>query len=237
MIQVFDDSEQLSKAAAELFAEQARQAVAVRGRFCVALAGGNTPRLTYQQLALAPLRKQIPWRQIHIFWGDERCVPADDPRSNAQMARETLLDRVPLPAAQIYPMTCTQNSKTAARGYQTLLEDFFHPDEPRFDLILLGLGADGHTASLLPGTSAPHEKTRLVTSIHKPGEDFARLSLTLPTINLARMVVFLVAGKSKTSILRQVRSGPPGHFPAQLIAPSEGELHWLVDKAAAGPVF
>jgi 6-phosphogluconolactonase len=232
MIQICDDSYQLSRTAAELFADQARRAVTERGRFCVALAGGSTPRQTYHKLALSPLRESIPWAQVHIFWGDERCVPGDDPRSNAHMAREALLDHVPIPAAQIYPMTCTKNPENAARSYQTLLQDFFHPHEPRFDLILLGLGEDGHTASLIPGTSAPQETARLVTSIHKPGEDFARLSLTAPIINQARMVVFLVAGHAKARILRQVLNCQPGRFPAQLINLKDGELRWLVDKAA-----
>jgi len=237
MIQIFDDKEKLSQAAAKLFAEEARKAVAARGRFCVALAGGSTPRQTYQQLALAPLCEQIPWSQVHIFWGDERCVPADDPRSNARMAHETLLDKVPIPVTQIHPITCSRNPEACARHYQALLKKFFQPDAPRLDLIFLGLGEDGHTASLIPGTSAPSEQQRMVTELQKPAEDFARLSLTTPTINLARMVAFIVAGKDKTNILQQVRSGPPGRFPAQLIAPIDGELHWLVDKAAAGLVL
>ncbi|WP_020677797.1 6-phosphogluconolactonase [Geopsychrobacter electrodiphilus] len=232
MIQIFDDKEQLSQAAAKLFAEEACKAVAARGRFCVALAGGSTPRQTYHQLALAPLCEQIPWSQVHIFWGDERCVPGDDPRSNARMAHEALLDRVPIPAAQIHAMTCTRNPEASARRYQALLQKFFEPDAPRFDLILLGLGEDGHTASLIPGTAAPQERVRLVTPVQKPGEDFSRLSLTAPLINQARMVAFLVSGPAKAKILRQVQAGPRDQFPAQLIAPLNGDLCWLVDKAA-----
>jgi len=233
MMQIYDDGERLSQAAAELFADQASKAVAARGRFCVALAGGNTPRQMYHQLTLPPLREQIPWAQAHIFWGDERCVSGDDPRSNSRMARELLLDRVPIPGTQIYPMDCAENPEGAAGRYQSRLREFFQPEEPRLDLILLGLGKDGHTASLIPGTQAPDEKLRLVTELRKPGEDFARLSLTAPMINLARVVVFLVSGKSKAGILQQVRTGPPGRFPAQLINPPGGKLYWLVDKAAA----
>jgi len=234
MIRVFADNQALSQAAAELFAEQARQAVASRGRFCVALAGGSTPQTCYQLLAQPPVREQVPWEKVHIFWGDERCVPLTDPRSNAGMAKTALLDRVPIPAGQIYPMACIEDPETAARDYQRLLKNFFRPAEPRFDLILLGLGEDGHTASLIPGTSAPQERIDLVTSLQKPGEDFARLSLTAPQINLARMVVFLVSGQGKALSLRRVLNGPPAQIPAQLIAPRRGELLWLVDREAAG---
>jgi 6-phosphogluconolactonase len=234
MIRIFENSEQLAQAAAELFADQARRAVAARGRFCVALAGGSTPRQTYQQLARSPLREQIPWTRIHIFWGDERCVPVDDPRSNAHMAREALLEHVPIPADQIHNMSCAKEPEAAARIYQQLLQDFFQPDPPRFDLILLGLGEDGHTASLFPGTPGLQQREQLVILVQKPGEDFARLSLSLPLINLARMLVFLVSGPKKTRIFKAIQRGPAARYPAQLIAPSDGELQWLVDREAAG---
>lgn len=233
MIQVCDDFEELSRAAAELIADQARRAVAARGRFSLALSGGSTPRRCYELLARSPWREQVPWSQVDIFWGDERCVPAADPRSNAGMARKALLEQVPLPPSQIHPMVCAADPEAAALAYQALLRDFFSPGEPRFDLILLGLGSDGHTASLLPGTPALQETERLVTAVQSPGAELARLTLTLPLINLARLVVFLVSGRDKAKILRQVLVGPPDRFPAQLIAPLHGEVRWLVDRAAA----
>jgi 6-phosphogluconolactonase len=234
MIRVFDDFDRLSEAAAELFAGQARRAVAARGRFCVALAGGSTPRRSYQLLSRAPFRETVPWSQVHVFWGDERCVPSDDPRSNEGRARAALLDKVPLPPGQIHPMACTRGPKSAALAFETLLLDFFAPEAPRFDLILLGLGTDGHTASLFPGSKATKETRHLVVPVQGPGEDFARLTLTVPVLNRARLVVFLVSGKDKAGMLRQILRGPAGSFPAQLIVPEEGDLRWLVDREAAG---
>ncbi len=236
MIRICDDAEQLSRSAAELFVEQAQQAVAARGRFCVALAGGSTPERCYQLLAKPPLRELVPWAKTHVFWGDERCVPDSDPRSNARMAHAALLDQVPLPAAQIHLMACAENPAAAAQTYAALLQDFFPRSEPRFDLVLLGLGEDGHTASLFPETPALREKVRLVVPVQKPGEDFARLTLSAPAINSARLVVFLVSGKNKAAILSEILEGPSGRFPAQLITPVQGELLWLVDRAAIGQV-
>jgi 6-phosphogluconolactonase len=235
MIRIYPDSELLSQAAAELFIAQARQAVTERGRFCVALSGGSTPQNCYHLLAREPFRDQVPWSQVEIFWGDERCVAQTDPRSNAGSAKAALLDMVPLSPEQIHPMVCAGDSHAAAQNYQRLLQDFFHPTEPRFDLILLGLGEDGHTASLIPGTPAPEERLALVTALQKPGEDFARLSLTAPAINLARLVVFLVSGAGKAPILHQVLSGRTKKYPAQLISPQQGALLWLVDQEAVNP--
>lgn len=236
MIRVCDDPENLSRAAAELFTIAAQRAVAARGRFSVVLAGGSTPRRSYQMLARPPVCNQVPWAQVHVFWGDERCVPPHDPRSNARMAHEALLGQVPLPAAQVHPMNCTGDPAAAARDYQQQLKIFFGKGEPRFDLILLGLGSDGHTASLFPDSPALAENTRWVVETRKPEEDFSRTTLTLPLINHAALVVFLVAGESKTAILRQMLAAgatdPP--LPAQLIRPQPGELLWLVDRAAAG---
>jgi 6-phosphogluconolactonase len=235
MIQVFDDFDRLSQAAAELFADRARRAVEARGRFCVALAGGSTPRRSYQLLARSPLREQVPWPQVHVFWGDERCVAGEDPRSNARMAREMLLDHVPLPPEQIHPMACAAEPLGAALGYQQLLWEFFFPGEPCFDLVLLGLGQDGHTASLFPGTGAVEEKMRWVAMVQRGDEDFARLTLTLPLINQAALVVFLVCGNEKAAILAEVLEKPArkGLLPAQRISPRHGQLLWLADRAAA----
>ncbi len=236
MIRVFEDPEALSRGAAELLVRLAREATAARGRFSVALSGGGTPWRTYALLAQPPFREAVPWGRTHIFWGDERCVAPEDPRSNAHMAREALLDHVPVPAGQVHPMDCGPAPAAEARRYEALLREFFTPDAPRFDLILLGLGENGHTASLFPGDPALAETERWVASVYVAEQDLHRLTLTVPLINQARTVAFLVSGAAKAAVVREVIAGPrdPERLPAQLILPEPGELHWLLDKAAAG---
>lgn len=234
MIEICADLEQLSLRAAELFAETVRRA-ASRGNLCrVALAGGHTPEGTYRLLAASPLRERIPWEALEVFWGDERCVPADDERSNQRMARRTLLDHVPLPAGHVHPMACATEPTFAAETYQDVLARRCGPSLPRFDLVLLGLGADGHTASLFPGTPALAEERRWVTEVQAPGQDFARLTLTLPVINNAAEVMFLVAGEEKAPVLRRLFDGAAPELPAARVRPTSGRLRWLVDRAAAG---
>lgn len=234
MIRVFADPEALSRAAAELFVAEARQAVQARGRFAVALAGGGTPRKTYELLGQETFRELVPWQNTHIFWGDERCVPADDPRNNARMARRTLLDHVPIPPDQIHPMVCVSSPAEAAAEYEALLRSFF-AGAPRFDLVLLGLGENGHTASLFPGTPVLEEQQRWVAEVHVAEEGLHRLTLTSVAINQAAQIVFLVSGYGKATILREVLEGAENSpsLPARLIAPSEGGLLWLVDRDAA----
>jgi len=236
MIEVYPDLESLSRAAAALLVEQANRAVAVRGRFSVALAGGATPRRTYELLAAPPLKDQAPWDRVYVFWGDERCVPLTDPRSNARLAKEAWLDRVPIPGNQIHPMNCAPDPAAAARQYEAKLREFFGGQPPRLDLVLLGLGPDGHTASLFPSTPALAESDRWVAAVSVADQDLHRITLTAPLINQAAMVAFLVAGGAKAGVLRVVLHGPrdPARLPAQLIQPRHGELRWLVDLAAAG---
>jgi 6-phosphogluconolactonase len=235
MIQVYPDLESLSRAAAELLVLQANLAVAARGRFSVALSGGATPRRTYELLAAPPLKDQAPWDRVHVFWGDERCVPLNDPRSNARMAQEAWLDHVPIPKDQIHPLDCTQAPAAAAREYEARLRKFFAGRPPRLDLVLLGLGDNGHTASLFPGLPVLEEKERWAAAVYLAEPNLYRVTLTAPLINQAAMVVFLVAGKSKAGVLQEVLHGPrdPGRLPAQLIQPQNGELLWLADLAAA----
>jgi 6-phosphogluconolactonase len=235
MIRICADKEALSLAAAELFAAGARQAVQAHGRFVVALSGGNTPQRTYELLAQKPFREQVPWQNMHVFWGDERCVSADDPRNNARMARQTLLDHVPVPFEQVHPMVCNGSAPEAAVEYDALLRDFFAADRSRFDLVLLGLGENGHTASLFPGTSALDEQPRWVAEVSVAAEGLHRLTLTARAINQAALVVFLVSGVGKASILRKVfeETDDSRSIPARLIKPANGELLWLVDRDAA----
>lgn len=232
-VQVYSDYGALSHAAARLIAAQANQLVAQRGSFSLALAGGHTPARLYELLASAPYRDQIPWDSVHIFWGDERCVPADDPASNQGMARRLLLDRVPLPLEQIYPIPGELPARQAADQYEKLLKDFFTRRATGFDLILLGLGADGHTASLFPRTAALHETQRWVTAVHLNDSQPDRVSLTAPFINLAAQVVFIVSGAGKAQALHMVLEGlyQPEVYPAQLIRPIQPPI-WLVDQAA-----
>ncbi len=235
MIKVYPDPESLSRAAAALLVTQANLAVAHRGRFSVALSGGTTPRRTYELLAAPPFLDQAPWDRMHVFWGDERCVPLDDPRSNARMAKTAWLDRVPIPKAQIHPLDCARAPAEAARHYEAQLREFFAGRPPRLDLVLLGLGDNGHTASLFPGTMVLEETRHWAAPVYVAEADLYRVTLTAPLINQAAVVAFLVAGGSKAGVLQEVLHGPrdPGRLPAQLIQPQNGEVLWLIDQEAA----
>ena len=236
MIQIYPDLESLSRAAAARLVRQAEQAVAARGRFGVALSGGRTPRRTYELLGQAPWKDQGPWDRTFVFWGDERCVPLNDARSNARLAREAWLDRVPIPRGQVHPIECGAAPAAAAARYEALLREFFGGGPPCLDLVLLGLGEDGHTASLFPGSPVLHEQQLWVAPVYVAEQEFHRVTLTAPILNQAAAVAFLVAGAAKAAVVREVLQGPrdPLRLPAQLIRPEAGELHWLVDAAAAG---
>lgn len=235
MIELFEDKDALSRAAAELFAVRAQTAVAARGRFLVLLSGGETPRQTYELLAQEPHRTRVPWRQVHFFWGDERCVPADDPRRNEVMAHRAFLDALPLRPEQLHPIVCEGSPRQAAEGYEAKLIDFFVNRPPCFDLIFLGLGEDGHTASLLPDSEALNEQVRWTAVTRRPDEDFSRVTLTAPLVNQAAAVVFLVAGRNKAKVLCSMleETGQRLLLPAQLIRPLRGELYWFIDREAA----
>lgn len=231
----FADLEALSRAAAALFAEQAKAAIATRGRFSVLLAGGETPRRTYELLAEEPLRRTIPWDRMHFFWGDERCVSAQDPLRNETMARRALLDHLGLRPDQVHPIRSDLAPEQAAADYGAELHRFFAPSPPCFDLVLLGLGTDGHTASLLPGSAALEEKVCWTAVTRRPEEPFSRVTLTAPVLNQAALVVFMVTGRDKAGVLQSILTPANGHliFPAQLIRPLTGVLHWYVDHQAA----
>jgi len=235
MLRLFADKEALSQAAAELFAEQAQTAVADHGRFVVLLAGGDTPRRTYERLAGEPLRSRIPWGQVHFFWGDERCLPAGGLERNESMARAALLDSVPLHPEQVHPIRCDQSPERAAAAYAAELQVFFGTNPPCFDLVLLGMGADGHTASLLPGSASLAEQEQWTAVTRRPEESFSRVTLTAPLLNQAALVVFLVTGRNKAGIVRSVleASSLQQVVPAQLIRPLNGDLQWFVDREAA----
>ncbi len=228
----------LARRAAEYFIRLTDQAITMRGRFTIALSGGSTPRALYTLLASDPYREQIRWPAVHVFWGDERCVPPDHPDSNYRLAQETLLSQVPIPGENIHRMAGEKPPEQAAEEYEALLRAFFHlkPGEPpRFDMVLLGLGADGHTASLFPGTPVLREKGRLVAALFVEKLNAYRLTLTPPVLNYAADVIFLVEGAAKAGVLHDVLQGEydPDRLPAQLVQPADSTLIWLIDRAAA----
>ncbi len=235
MIHRFDDEDALSRAAASLIVQEARAAVRARGRFDVALSGGHTPEQTYRLLAQAPWRDRAPWTDIHLFWGDERCVAVDDKRSNYRMADRALLQHVPVNKAHVHPIRCEGDPETGASQYDKLLRTHLPAAAPVLDLVLLGLGQNGHTASLFPYSPVLAEKTRWAADVLVAGQHMVRVTLTPPVINAARLVVFLVIGREKAQVLKSVLEGPaePRRLPAQLIQPRPGRLIWMVDQAAA----
>lgn len=236
---VCKDVESVAASVAVTFDELARAAVAERGRFAVALAGGSTPRRAYEILSDEYLGWRLPWNHIHLFFGDERCVPEDHPESNFRMARETLLSRVPVPAPNVHPMRCEGDPELAARAYETELRDFFgDADWPRFDLVMLGMGEDGHTASLFPDSPALGERAAWVVAARVEKLNSTRLTLTLPVINHARHLLLTVTGAAKRNRLKEVLPTEPGAgpLPVQLLRPDRGRLEWFLDEAAA-PAF
>ena len=238
-IETTDSLETLAQRAARRFYEATERAIAdpQRGRFLVALSGGSTPRALHQAL-VEHYRDLIPWERVQVFWSDERCVPPEDAESNYRMARETLLEQVPLPAANIHRMPGERSDyDAAAADYEAEIRQVFGlpPDVLlRFDLILLGMGPDGHTASLFPGTAALHENSRLVVANQGTKPPPQRLTFTYPLINSARQVMFLAAGADKAEALRDVLSGQTTieERPAVGVRPTDGEVLWMVDREA-----
>ena len=235
------DLAEISQKAADLFVQISKQAIQNSGRFALALSGGNTPRALYSLLATDAYRSKIDWSKVHIFWGDERCVPPDDEQSNYRMAKETLLLHVPIPEQNIHRVLAEMpDHNVAAEDYERQLASFFQSESglPRFDLILLGMGPDGHTASLFPGTAALQDTTHLVVanSVEKFGT--FRITLTYPVINNAANVVFLVSGADKAPVLKEVLEGKkqPELYPSQNVNPTNGNLLFLVDRDAASPL-
>lgn len=227
---------EVARTAADRFVEASSAAVEAAGRFSVALAGGSTPRRAYELLAGDPYRDRVDWRKVHVFFGDERCVPPDDDESNYRMANEALLSRVPLPLNNIHRIEGVGDAAANARLYEDELRAYFDGESwPRFDMVLLGMGDDGHTASLFPGSPALEESSAWVAANWVEKFDAYRITLTTRSINQAASVIFLVTGGNKAERLAEVLDGAPGseRFPAQLIRPAGGSLEWLVDEAAA----
>jgi 6-phosphogluconolactonase len=234
------DPAALAARSAQYLLEMVREAVEARGRARIAISGGSTPKATFALLAnpSQPWRMHMPWDNLELYWVDERSVPPDSNDSNYRMTREALLDHVPLRADQIHRIEGELDPEVAAARYESELRNSFRlegAESPRFDLIALGMGDDGHTASLFPHTEAIHELGRLVTANHVPQKNTWRITLTWPVINHARSVFFLIAGADKAQVLNEVLTGPrdPEKLPSQLIWPSSGILTLILDKAAA----
>lgn len=234
-VRILPDSKRLAIAAAKHFVVLAKEAIGARGLFSVALAGGSTPRAAYALLATEEYAERIDWSRVHVFWGDERCVPPDNTDSNYRMARETLLDGVPLLAQNVHRVRGEMAPEDAASDYEYRLRQFFGDDLPRFDLVLLGMGGDGHTASLFPGTAALCEQRRWAVAHYVDSVRGWRVTLTPVVINGALNVTFIVSGEAKAERMAQVLKGPypPEALPAQLISPVDGRLLWLLDAEAA----
>jgi len=240
-VKVFDDGSALATAAAQTIAATASEAVSARCRFTVALSGGGTPRETYTRLAQPPYSDTVPWHRTFVFFSDERCVPVDHPDSNYRMARETLLGKVPIPSNQVFPIRCHDGAESdaAAADYARALSDVFglrRGELPRFDLILLGVGIDGHTGSLFPGSPALKEVFRPVVAVHAAAATIPeRITLTYPVLNNAAHVIFLASGAEKAKVVRSaLKEG--ALLPAGMVRPANGRLVWMLDRAAAALV-
>lgn len=234
-IQIYKTKFELVQAASELFVGAVERTREEGGRCTIALAGGNTPREVYQKLATDPFKRRIDWRKLHLFWGDERTVPPGHADSNFGMARAAMLAQVPIPQANVHRIKGEISPMQAANEYEAELQRAFKSQPIEFDLVLLGIGEDGHTASLFPGTDALTEATKPVTAVYVPKFDKWRVTLTFPVINQAREVAFLIAGKSKAQIVADILelNQPEAKWPASMVQPEEGVLHWLLDAEAA----
>jgi len=237
-VHIFKDMEALSRAAASSFVDQARQSIRERGRFLVVLNGGSTPVRLFQLLA-TDFREQVDWQSVQVFWGDERCVPPDDPGSNYRQAHDLLLNRLSLPVAHVHRIRGELGPAEAAKDYARTLKSFSSPPFPwpRFDLVYLGIGEDGHTASLFPGSPVETAEPVLAVTAHYQDRPASRVTLTPVVFNKAWMVAFMATGGSKAATLAAVLSDThtrnPELYPAQRIQLEDGRLVWLLDEAAA----
>lgn len=235
-IRILEDDDEVARAAANYFVDLALRSISNVGRFSVVLSGGSTPRRAYELLATEDYRSRIAWPKVHFFFGDERCVPVTDATSNYRMAHEAMISLLPIPKRNVHRIVGEGDAVANASLYQSDLQTFFDDAPwPRFDLVLLGMGDDGHTASLFPGTPALNERNAWVLANWVEKLNAYRITLTAPAINHAANVLFLVTGAGKAKALLRVLRGArdPQKLPAQLIQPSNGSLLWFVDEAAA----
>ncbi len=234
-LHIAKDPAQLSENVAAWISNYIQEVLQDQEKFTFVLSGGNTPKQLYALLAKPPYAEIIPWEKIHFFWGDERAVPFEDERNNARMAFDVLLDKVPVVPENIHVMRTDISPEQSAVEYEQILRKYFKEEELTFDLVLLGMGDDGHTLSLFPGMPVVHEEEAWVKAFFLPAQDMYRITLTAPVVNDAACVLFLTTGANKALTLKSVIEGTfdADKFPSQLIRPQEGELHWFVDEAAA----
>jgi 6-phosphogluconolactonase len=237
-LQVFNDADHLCKGLAEWITSLIEETLTRKEKFSLVLSGGSTPKKLHELLASPHFAERIDWQKIHVFWGDERAVPFEDNRNNARMAFDTLLNKVSIPQEQIHIMDTGLSPEAAAMEYEEELNEYFGTDVlpvKTFDLVLLGMGDDGHTLSLFPGEPIIYEEKLWVSSYFLKSQDMFRISLTKNIVNRAEHIVFMISGKEKAHALHEVLEGEkkPELYPAQLIIPSQGELHFFVDEAAA----
>jgi 6-phosphogluconolactonase len=237
-LQVFPSIDALNIAAADFIIQTATAAIAARGRFAISLSGGNTPSKLFALMTQQPYLGDMPWDKTFIFWGDERCVPLDDPRNNAHVAKSVLLDKINIPAGNIHRIPTDLTPADAAMAYEKTLRDFFDAGPQHFDLIMLGLGSNGHTASLFPHTPVVDDKTIGIREVYLTDDKAYRISMTAPLINLAHHILFLATGADKASTVKTILQGDynPAEYPAQLIQAAPGVIHWYVDREAAAEV-
>ena len=233
-VRIFAGMEELSRAAAEHIVSLSRTAKASR-RIALALSGGSTPGRFYSLLGAPPYRDVIDWPSVHLFWADERCVPPDHPESNFRLVRDTLLSKVALPGGNIHRIIGEAGPERAARDYEETIRTFFGPALfPVFDLIVLGMGEDGHTASLFSGSPALRERSRIATAVVLEPPKAARVSLTLPVFNHASQILFLAAGRAKAAVVHEIlEDGNPKQYPAGRVQPDRGRVTWMIDREAA----
>ncbi|HKE38053.1 MAG TPA: 6-phosphogluconolactonase [Candidatus Baltobacteraceae bacterium] len=234
-IKIYPNPDAVATALADLIIDVGQTALADRGVFRVALSGGNTPRHAYELLGQEPRNMSLPWKDVFIYFGDERCVPPDDEQSNYRMARKAFLDKVAIPHANVHRIRGEADPGVAANNYASIIRSDL-ADPPRLDLVLLGLGPDGHTASLFPGSPPDLHDSVLVRAVFAESQDMWRVTMTPKLINLGRTVAFAVEGSEKADVLCKVLEGPidPTKYPAQIVNPSSGRLVWLIDELAAG---
>ena len=234
-LHIYKDADELSHAVAKWIADAVASTLKKSNRFTIALSGGSTPKLLHKILAAPPYKDLIDWSKLHIFWGDERDVPSTDDRNNAKMACDTLLNFVPVPPSQIHVMRTDIPAEESAVEYEKILHAYFDNSPNSFDLVLLGMGDDGHTLSLFPGTAAVHEEKAWAISYYLKAQDMSRITLTKTIVNKAARIAFLTTGAGKAHALKEVQQGAynPDLYPSQEIRPVAGELHWFVDQAAA----
>lgn len=229
------DTSELSRLLAGFILEDILSVLDRKDRYTFVLSGGSTPKALYQLLASEPYKSAIPWEKVHFFWGDERFVPFEDPRNNAKMAYEELLNHIPVVNENIHVMDTILSPEESSSQYTGILHSYFGDSGTTFDLVLLGMGDDGHTLSLFPGMPVIHEQEKWVDSFYLDAQSMYRITLTAPVTNRAEKVVFLAAGKNKAGVLYEVIKGErnPDLYPSQVIQPTYGELHWFVDAEAA----